>query len=90
MAKAVKEKRRVYSTQARASLRTWFEEDKTRTRTALAERLGCAQPFISQLLSGTARPSPARRESIQALCGIPTEWWLTTSERLGVKRASAA
>lgn len=90
MKKTKRPRRRVRETRARLALVEWFAADKTRTKTALARRLGVSQVLVSFWCEGTARPSDKLREALVTVCGIPTHEWLDAEERIEVQQIRAA
>ena len=60
------------------------------TQTALAKRLGVAQPRISDWVSGACRPRDQPREMLLAVAGIPVDAWRTAEERSEIERIRSA
>lgn len=48
-----------------------YLKDRDMTQTALAQTLGVAPAFLSQILSGARRPGFALTKRIEAVTGIP-------------------
>lgn len=77
--------RPVRDTRARLALIEWFAGDASRTKAALAGRLGVEPQLLSQWCRGIARPSAPLREALAALCEIPAVDWLDAEERVAVQ-----
>lgn len=68
-------------TPALIRMREWLSADKSRTKAALARKLGVSPPSVHAWFEGQTRPEPHLRVALHDLTGIsPEEWW-TEAER---------
>ena len=75
----------IYTT-ARKALRAYLDAESV-SQSALAARLGVAQPSVSAWLAGITRPQAHYREAIERIAGVPARDWQTDDERTWVESA---
>lgn len=56
---------------ARAAGGAFLKEDGSPNHSALAEKIGVAQPTVTRLLKGTHEPRPPTQKKIAATIGVP-------------------